>query len=91
MMDEGARQQARARGDRADTLLRDPMLQEAFKTLRQEYTQAWQNTHLKDTDGRERLWQAVHLVGKIEDHLKRIAADGRLATRDLAEIKYLKR
>ena len=91
MIDEAARQQARARGDRAETLLRDPMLQEAFKTLRQEYTQAWTITALKDTDGRERLWQAVQLVGKIEDHLKRIAADGRLATRDLAEIKYLKR
>ena len=91
MIDQEARQLARAKGDRAETLLRDPLVQECFKVLRQEYTQAWTNTALKDTDARERLWQAIHLVGKIEDHMKRIAADGRLATRDLAEIKYLKR
>jgi hypothetical protein len=36
-----------------------------------------------DTAGRERLWQTVNVLGKVKDHLARVAADGKLAQHEL--------
>ena len=32
----------------------------------------------RDVDGRERLWQAVNIVGKVKDHLTTILNNGKL-------------
>lgn len=60
---------------------------EAFDLLKREYIAAWETTPLRDTEGRERLWQAVQIVGKVENHLISVMANGRVAERDL---KYLR-
>ena len=38
--------------------------------------------------GRERLWQAVNVLGKVKDHLTRVVADGRLAQRQLSDLVH---
>lgn len=90
-MDEIKLTQAQVAGSHAQQLLDSESFNKTVQYLRDEYIDAWQRTHLNDEKGRERLWQAVQLLGKIQDNLKKVAANGKLATRDLAAIKYLKR
>lgn len=91
MADELALNRAAERAARADALLRDELLQEAFATLERDYVKAWRETAARDTDARERLWQAVQLVAKVRDHLAGIVAGGNLARRELADLAQRKR
>ena len=68
---------------RAKALLEDEMLMEAFTKLEADYVTAWKTWAAADTAGRERLWQAVNVLGKVRDHLGRVLADGKLAQRQL--------
>ena len=74
------------RGARAAELLRNELLQASFATLERDYIEAWKITPARDTDGRERLWQAVNIAGKVRDHLVKVANDGKLAQRHLNEL-----
>jgi len=74
------------RGAHAKTLMDNELLQEAFAKLEADYITAWRTTPARDTDARERLWQAVNVLGKIKDHIGRVAADGKLAQRQLDDI-----
>lgn len=74
------------RGARAQELLRSELLQEVFAKLDTEYIAAWRRTPARDTDARERLWQATQIVGKVKGHLAIIANDGKLAQRELDEL-----
>ena len=76
------------RAARAKTLLENEFLQEAFHKLEDEYTAAWKTWPAADTAGRERLWQAVNVLGKVRDHLARVVADGRLAQRELSDLVH---
>jgi hypothetical protein len=80
-----------AKGARAQDLLNNDLLREVFSYLETEYLTAWRNTRVSETGAREKLWQAVHIVNLVRDHLTKFVTDGRIATRDLASIKYLKR
>ena len=75
-----------SRGARAEALLQNELLQEAFSRLEQDYIEAWRISPARDTDGRERLWQAVNIVGKVRDHLVKVVNDGKLAQRHLHEL-----
>ena len=72
-----------ARGNRAEILLKDSLLSEAFDHLRTEYLKAWETTAARDTDARERLWQAVQIVGKVRTHLQSVVNDGKVARADV--------
>ena len=60
-------------------------------TLRNEYIEAWVRASVKDVDGKERLWQAVNILGKIKEQISKVITDGRIASQDLSRIKTLKR
>ena len=91
MSDELALNKAAERGARAQRLLEDDLLAEAFATLDAEYTKAWRATAARDTDARERLWQAVQVVAKVRDNLIRVVNGGKLAQRELAMLADRKR
>jgi len=74
------------RGAQAAELLKSELLQECFATLERDYIDAWRITPARDTDGRERLWQAVNIVGKVRDHLIKVVNDGKLSQRHLNEL-----
>lgn len=65
------------------------ILATAFERLEQEYIRAWKSTPARDADARERLWQAVQIVGRVEAHLRTSAANRKLTERQLAEIARL--
>jgi hypothetical protein len=85
-IDDIALNRAIERAARAEALQRDELLTEALEALDRDYVRAWRATHARDTDARERLWQAVQVVAKVRDHLAHVIAGGRLAQRELDEI-----
>ena len=75
------------RGARAEALLRNDLLIEAFAALDAEYVKAWRLTHINDVNARERLFQAVQIVAKIKDHLGKVLNNGKLAQRELDDLE----
>jgi ribosomal protein L15 len=87
-MTEDKLQEAISRGARADALLKNDLLQDAFARLEQDYIEAWKISPARDTDGRERLWQAVNIVAKVRDHIVKVVNDGKLSQRHLEELAH---
>lgn len=88
MIDQDKLAQATARAARAQALLGNELLTEAFEALESAYTTAWRSTMVNDAAGREKLYLAVNIVGKVQEHLTTIVNDGKLAAsqlRDLAQ------
>ena len=83
-MSEDKLSTALARAAQAKLLLDSPLLQEAFDRLDAEYVKAWRGTMATEDDARQRLWQAVQIVGKVRDHLRLIVENGKLAQSDIA-------
>jgi len=75
-----------ARAAQAEALLRNELLQDAFTGLEMQFMDAWRLTQVRDTDARERLWQAVNVVGKVHDALRVHVNNGKLAQRQLEAI-----
>lgn len=69
--------------ERADRELSE----KAFSTLKEQYIAAWEATSLDDAHGRERLWQAVQIIAKVQSHLKQVSAGGRLAAHELRQLR----
>lgn len=86
MSDEIELQKAVTRAQRAGTLLENDLLNEAFKTLEQNYIDFWRLTKPEDNLAREKAFIAINIVGKIRDHLARVIENGRLAQADLNKL-----
>lgn len=72
-----------SRGARAQSLLENELLTEAFEQLEKAYVERWRASHIDDATGREKLFLAVNVVGKVKDHLLKIMSDGSLAKTEL--------
>ena len=88
-MDEIKLGQAQHRGIRAAELLENSLLQEAFQYLESEYLKAWRSTKVRDTEARERLWQAIQILGILHEHLKLHVTNGRIAAEDLRRLSAM--
>ena len=86
MIDEIKLGQAQHRGIRAAELLENSLLQEAFQYLEAEYLKAWRFTKVRETEPRERLWQAIQILGIIQEHLRLHVTNGRVAAADLRRL-----
>ena len=89
MSDEIALTRATERAAQAQRLLDDKMLVEAFKGLEGAYSAAWRATTIDDVSGREKLFLAINVVGKVRDHLTAIVNNGKLAQAELKELAQL--
>lgn len=77
----------RNRGAQAERLLSDELLAESFNTLEEKYINSWIATDARDTDARERLFQAVHVVRKVRDHLRVVMQRGEIEAKRIAELQ----
>ena len=77
---------AAGRGARAERLLSDELLTESFKALEDAYTAAWRSTTIDDVAGREKLFLAINIIGKVQAHLSRAVSNGKLAEAELRQI-----
>jgi len=84
--DETALNKAAARATRAQKLLDDELLGEAFTSLESAYIAAWRATTIEDITGREKLFFAINVVGKVRDHLTKVVSDGKLAQAELKQL-----
>jgi hypothetical protein len=82
-MNEDKLEHAVSRGAQAEALLRNELLVEAFDRLDFEYVKAWRVTPARDTIAREKLWQAVNVLGKVREHLTGMIANGKVAQAEL--------
>jgi hypothetical protein len=82
-MDDG---EAQARGARAADLLNNDLLKEAFQTLEEAYIKTWRETDATNQIGREKLFIAVNVVGKVREHLETVVSSGKVAA---AQLKLL--
>lgn len=87
MSDEAKLHKDVARGVRAAAALEE--FGTALDALERDYTEAWKVTGLRDADGRERLWQAIQIVGKVRTHVRKLVDNGKLAEREIEDIKKL--
>ena len=86
MSNDGKLLEAQNRAMRAQQLLADEMVSEAFKGLEEAYTAAWRATTIDDVAAREKLFLAINVVGKVRDHLTAIVTNGKLAQAELKEL-----
>lgn len=86
MTDETKLNQATGKAVRAQELLDNELLTEAFKGLEDSYSAAWRTTSIDDVAAREKLFLAINVVGKVRDHLTAIVANGKLAQAELKEL-----
>lgn len=86
MIDETRLAAATAKALLAQELIDNELLTEAFKTLEDGYASAWRSTTIDDVQGREKLFLAINIVGKVRDHLNAAVANGRLAEVELAQL-----
>ena len=86
MLDEIKLGIAQHKGVRAQELLENSLLREVFSYLEGEYLQAWRSTKVRETETREKLWQAIQILGIIQEHLKLYVTNGRIAAADLKRL-----
>src|ERR1700750_1486340 len=70
----------------ARELLQHEMLKEAFDSLQTDYMNLWKHTKPSEVEGREKIFIAWHVVGKVQEHLQRILENGKLAQIELDEM-----
>lgn len=86
MMDEAKLSQESARAARAQNLLDNDLLTEAFDEMERAYIEAWSATKIEDVVGREKLFLAVNVVRKVRGHLNTVVSDGKMAQAQLSEL-----
>lgn len=78
-----------ARAEKAQRLIADPLLQEAFEALDAQYIKAWRDG--KSVDVREDAHRYITLLQKVHNHLVSHLADGNMAKSQIREIEGRKR
>ena len=86
MTDESKLDQAMNRAARAQDLVNNDLLRESFTFLSNAYMDAWKGTKIDDVSAREKLFLAVNIVGKVEEHLVSVINDGKMAAAQVKEI-----
>ena len=89
MSDESRLDQAVTDAARAQELLDNELLSEAFTGLEESYIAAWRATTIDDIAAREKLFLAINIVGKVRDHLATIVTSGKLAQAELNDLAQL--
>jgi len=78
-MNEGKLRQQAERAARAEALMRDPLIVEAFETLDKEFVNAWKQSSIDDQAARENIYQLLQALDALKGHFQKVLEDGRLA------------
>jgi len=89
-MDKNKLYQEQSKGVKAETILGDALFQETFDILKDNYMEQIMQTPYKDSEARTAIWVAYHQLDKVKSHLTEIMNTGKLASKQLEEIKKLK-
>jgi hypothetical protein len=86
-MREGKLRHDVERAAKAEALLREPILVEAFDTLETNFIDAWRNTSVADTDNRERIYHLLSALQALKGHLHTVIESGKVAQANLDQLK----
>ena len=64
---------------RAQSLINDPLLNEAFDTLKEDLMNRWNHSGSTDLEARESIWLAMRLLDRIHGHINSIIESGHMA------------
>ena len=64
---------------RAQLLVDDELLNEAFDALKEDLMSRWSNSGSTDLEARESIWLAMRLLDRIRSHLTSIIETGHMA------------
>ena len=64
---------------RARSLIEDPLLNEAFDTLKEDLMNRWTHSGSTDLEARESIWLAMRLLDRIHGHINSIIESGHMA------------
>ena len=67
---------------RAQSLVNDELLNEAFETLRTELMDRWENSASTEVEARESIWLGLQLLARVRRHLESI-----LMTQEMAKLR----
>lgn len=87
MTDESKARTQMDRGQRAERVLNDPLVKEAFDKIRDEIVEAWENSDADDDRGRHNAYLLQRLLRNFESQFKQIVRTGEAAKRELLEIE----
>ena len=73
-----------AKGKRAEELLEEPLIVEAFEEIERAYIDGWKSSKARDAEGREQLFLAINILNNVREHLKAAIRDGKLEKATLA-------
>ena len=64
---------------RAQSLITDPLLKEAFDVLKEDLMNRWNHSGSTDLEARESIWLAMRLLSRIHGHINSIVETGHMA------------
>lgn len=73
------------RGAHAEQLLKDPLLQEAFTSMRMAILERIESAPMADTEGAEKLRTMLKLLRDLKSNFEQAVRDGQLAKFQLEE------
>ncbi|HAW77463.1 MAG TPA: hypothetical protein DCW74_17225 [Alteromonas australica] len=84
-MSEAKLRTQQERAAHAERLLKDPLLQEAFKTLNDEFMRTWRQTEVGDTEARERIYNLCTALDTLKQQIASVVVDGKIAKMNLEQ------
>ena len=87
MVNEGKAREKMASAEKAEALLRNEILNDAFAYLENEFTQAWKRSPIEDATSRERLYMFCQNLDALKGYITRVVEDGKLAKAALNELQ----
>ena len=63
---------------RAQSLINDPLLNEAFDVLKEDLMNRWNHSGSTDLEARESIWLAIRLLDRIHGHIQSLVDTGHM-------------
>ena len=86
-MNEGKARDAVLRAEKAEALLRNELLTEAFDYLEQQFIQAWKSSGIGEAEDRERIYQLSQNLDALKGYFQTVISDGKMAQSQIDEVK----
>ena len=63
----------------AKRILQEPLFQEAWTTIHEEFLDLWENSQTQDTEAREHYWLGLQQLKKLKTHFESVMTTGELS------------
>lgn len=86
-MNEGKARDAVLRAEKAEALLRNELLTDAFDYLERQFIQAWKSSGIGEAEDRERIYQLSQNLEALKGYFQTVISDGKMAQSQIDEVK----